>query len=42
MRGVVDADASARSPMEELVGQGAVGVAAALIVFGGTAGVPAA
>jgi hypothetical protein len=39
MLSVVDSDASARSPIEELVGQGAVGVTATFAVFAGTAGV---
>ncbi len=41
MLSVVDSDASARSPIEELVGQGAVGVTATFAVFAGTAGVQA-
>ena len=39
MLSVVHTDASARSPIEELLGQEAVGVAATFVVFGGTAGV---
>ena len=39
MLSVVHADALARSPIEELLGQEAVGGAATFVVFGGTAGV---